>query len=243
MDNGGMYYPSALQRQVWRWWQEFWDSWVPEVCHGEPYAVLVNGDAVDGDHHHSTTQISHNLADQEELAFKILNPIAQRCPGRFFMVRGTEAHVGQSGVDEQRLAKRLGLPRAMDEAWIRVGKGLVHALHHIGTTGSQAYESTAVCKELIEAYAEAGRWRRKPPDVVIRSHRHRHMEVRLPTDLGYGISLVTAAWQLKTPFAFRIPGARQAMPQIGGSVIRQGDADLYTRHFTKTPQRAKEIIL
>jgi hypothetical protein len=37
------------------------------------------------------------------------------------------------------------------EVWIRLGRGLVHATHHIGTTGSQACESTAVMRELAEA--------------------------------------------------------------------------------------------
>ena len=34
----------------------------------EPYAVLINGDSLDGVHHNSTTQISHNLGDQAFIA-------------------------------------------------------------------------------------------------------------------------------------------------------------------------------
>lgn len=249
LDDGGTYTPSRLQRVVFDWWCEFWCEWVPRACHNEPYAVLVNGDTLDGVHHRSTSQISHNLEDQAEIAYNLLAPIAEACEGRFYMVRGTEAHVGSSGVEEERLAKRLGAVRDEDrrcarwEAWIELGNGLIHATHHIGTTGSQAYESTAVMKELAEAYAEAGRWRNRPPDVVVRSHRHRHIEIRVPTSLGYGIAFTTPAWQLKTPYTFRIPGARQSMPQIGGSVIRQGDTDLYTRHWVQSPERTKAVRL
>lgn len=249
LDDGGDYVPSRLQKTMWSWWQEFWDDWVPEATHGEPYAVLVMGDTLDGVHHRSTTQISHNLEDQGEIAFRVLEPIRDRCNGLLYMIRGTEAHVGPSGVEEERLAKRLKAIRDQDgrharwEVWIRLGKGLIHATHHIGTTGSQAYESTAVMRELAEAYAEAGRWRNRPPDILIRGHRHRHIEVRVPTSLGYGIAFTCPAWQLKTPYSFRIPGARQSLPQIGGSVVIQGHRDLYTRHCVWSPKRTKEVVL
>ena len=75
-------------------------------------------------------------------------------------------------------------------------------------------ESTcyAVHEELNEAFTEAGGWGNKPPDVVIRSHRHRCIETRIPNAKGYATSFVTAGWQLKTPFAYRIVGGRQAVP-------------------------------
>ena len=246
LDDGGTYQASPLQCKVNAMWEEFWGEWVPEACHHEPFAVLVNGDTIDGVHHDSTTQISHNLADQAYIAELFLRPVFEACEGRFYMTRGTEAHVGKSGVEEERLARKLGaIPdeagrHARHELWVHVGNGLVHAMHHIGTTGSSHFESSAIMKELSESYAEAGRWNRRPPDVVVRSHRHRHLEVRVPTKLGYGISFVTAGWQLKTPFAYRIAGGRITTPQIGGSLIRQGDKDLYTRHKVWTIERPKE---
>jgi hypothetical protein len=246
LDDGGEYNSSDLQRKVWSWWMEFWDEWVPRACHNEPFGVVVNGDSLDGVHHGATTQISHNLGDQALIAENILRPVAERAE-KFFMIRGTEAHVGPSGVEEERLAKSLGaIPdeqgrHARYELWARVGKGLVHIMHHIGTTGSSHYESTAIMKELTESYAEAGRWRREPPDVVVRSHRHRHLEVRVPTNLGYGISFCTAGWQLNTPFTYRTAGGRITTPQIGGSLIRQGDEDLYTRHKTWGVERPAEV--
>lgn len=180
VDDGGTYHPSPLQDALWGHWREFWDEFVPSVCHNEPFAVVVNGDAVEGNHHRSTTQISHNPADQEECAYRVLMPIMERCQGRLYMIRGTEAHVGSSGCDEERIAKRLGLTTGTGSAharwdlYARVGPSLVHFAHHIGTTGTRAYESTAVMKELTEAYGEAAQWGEEPPDIVVRSHRHRH---------------------------------------------------------------------
>jgi hypothetical protein len=229
-------------------WEEFWGDWVPEATHKEPYAVAINGDLIDGRHHNSTTQWSQNLADQCRHAQMIVEGIKRqrRFDGHLYIIRGTEAHCGPEGNDEERMAADIkAIPdkagmHSRYELWIKVGQGLVHCAHHIGITGRSHYESSAVMAELAEAYAEAGRWRNRPPDVVVRSHRHRQIEIRVPTSLGYGISFTTPGWQLKTPFVYRIPGGRQAQPQFGGSLIRQGDQDLFTRHKVWSIQRDEE---
>ena len=250
LDDGGTYTPSKFQRKMVKWWDEFWDVWVPQVCRGEPFAVVINGDPLDGVHHNSTTQVSHNLVDQARIVKKLLKPVVEACEGRFYMIRGTEAHGGSSGAEEERLAEELGaIPDeqgrfARYELWKYIGPenkrkcGLAHFMHHIGTTSSSAYESTAVHKELAEAFYEAGRWGDRPPDVVVRSHRHRFFKTELPAKNGRATSIVTPAWQGKTPFTHRIAGGRQAVPQIGGILLRSGDEEtIYTRHWVRNFKR------
>ncbi len=253
LDDGGMYMPSTFQLKLWAWWREFWDDIVPDWTRGEPYAVVFNGDAVDGVHHKGTTQISHNLEDQLECAYAILKPIADGAAG-YYHIRGTETHVGPSAREEERLAKRLGaIPNgdrqsARYNLWKTIGSKdrvkrnvLLNFMHHIGTTGSMAFETTAVMKELVEAYSEAGRWGRRPPDAVIRSHRHRCVKVEVPTANSRGMSVVTPAWQGKTPFVWRIPGGRQSEPQVGGLIIRVGvEGEWYCRPWVKSFERARE---
>jgi hypothetical protein len=248
LDDGGTYLPSPFQRKLWKYWRIFWDEFVPEATRKEPYGTVINGDIVDGVHHRSTTQISQNLEDQAEIAYQIIQPIADKCQGRFWMIRGTEAHVGQSGVEEERLGKRLGAvsnkegQHARYELWKQVGPKVVHLLHHIGSTGSQAYEATAVHKELVESFAESARWGRKAPDVIVRSHRHRHIETTIATgdahNTGRAIAVVTPAWQGKTPFSWKIPGARLSTPQFGGIVIRYAKGELFVRSKVWTIDRS-----
>ncbi len=236
LDSGGTYTPSKAQKAVADRWGELWEEWVPRVTHGEPYGVVINGDLMDGRHHGSTTQVSQNLADQQTIAYNFLKPVAEACEGRLWIVRGTEAHCGPSGENEEMLARRLGsIPdenglHARFELWLTVGDSLCHFTHHVGTTGSQHYEATAVLKELVEAYVEAGRNQHRPPDFIVRSHRHRCIMITIPTRKGYGIAATTPGWQLKTPFVYRIPGGRSATPQIGGLLIRQGDEEAYIRN-------------
>lgn len=258
-DGGGQYIPSNLQKKVWLWWVKFWKEWVPMVTRKEPFAVLINGDCTDGVHHNSTTQITHNLNDQKKIAKNVLDPIVSQCSGNFYMIRGTEAHVGQSGENEETLAKELGaIPEILgvDEEgqkilnyarwlmWIELGEGLVHATHHIGTTGSTAYESTAPMGELANAFSEAGRWNERAPNVIIRSHRHRAIQVEVPTESGYGICAVTPGWQLSTPFVHRIVGGRMTTPQFGGLVVKAGDEDpIYVRSKIWNIERTPAVKL
>ena len=247
LDDGGKYLPSPLQLKVWAMWREFWDDWVPMVTRGEPYILIVNGDGLEGVHHGSTTQISQNLEDQSELGYQILGPEVDKAEG-YYHIRGTEAHVGKSGVEEERLAKRLGATPNKEgqyarwDLWIRIDRALVHAAHHIGTSGSLAYETSAIHKELEQAFVEAGRWNDEIPDVLVRSHRHRNAETRIQTYKGFATSCTTAGWQLKTPFTYKIAGARQTQPQIGGTLIRCGDEDIYTRHKLWKIERPKVEI-
>ena len=250
LDSGGTYTASAFQQQMWALWREFWDVWVPDVTRGEPFDVVHNGDAVDGRHHNSTTQISHNLEDQARIAELALRPVVAQCHasgGRYYHIRGTEAHVGQSGENEERLARNLGaVPNAEGQharfdLWKRVGPScLVHLLHHIGTTGSAAHEASAVNAELTAEYVEAARWHREPPDFIVRSHRHRSIAVDLNSAKGYAAAIVTPAWQGKTPWVYKIPGGRLSEPQFGGVLIRQGDEEFYYRRKVWTVDRSPE---
>lgn len=256
LDDGGTYSPSEFQKKMWSMWREFWDVWVPEVTRGEPFDLVHNGDAIDGVHHGATTQISQNIEDQLTVAQLLLTPVVAKClesGGIYYHIRGTQAHVGQSGVYEEQLAKRLGAKpndsgqHARQELWKRVGVStkrvrapLVHLMHHIGTTGSAAHESSAVNAELTAEYVEAARWNREPPDFVVRGHRHRSIAVDLDSAKGYAAAIVAPAWQGKTPFTFKVPGARISEPQVGGILIRQGDEEFYYRRRVWTFERSRE---
>uniref|UniRef100_A0A6M3J1H3 Calcineurin-like phosphoesterase n=1 Tax=viral metagenome TaxID=1070528 RepID=A0A6M3J1H3_9ZZZZ len=239
LDEGGYYTPSKLQKKVYKCWEYFWNEWVPFETKGEPFAVVINGDSLDGVHHKSVTQVSNNLSDQANIAEELLKPVVDLCKGRFYFIRGTEAHVGPSGQEEERLAKVLGaIPdeEGRFSRWemkIRIGWGLVHLTHHIGTSSSMAYETSAIQRALQNMYVEAARWENEPPDCLVRSHRHRNCETRVRIKkngrVGFASSFTTAGWQLKTPFVYRTAGS-DTKPQIGGSMVRCGDSDIFAKH-------------
>ena len=246
LDNGAPYLPSKAQQVVWDWWLEFWFEWVPLVTKNEAFTVVINGDWVDGRHHGAVSQISQNLATQNKIGLACIEQIYQ-LPGfaGLYSVRGTEAHTGQSGENEEVLAKQAeAIPDELGnysrhDLWLKVGDALCHYLHHIGTSGSSAHEASAVNAEMTAEYVEAARWGHQPPDFVIRSHRHRSIVVDLDGAKGYAAGIVTPGWQLKTPFTFKIAGARMQQPQFGGILIRTGDQEHYYRRWVKSIGRSK----
>lgn len=252
LDDGGFYEPSPLQQKLHAMWKEFFYEWVPFATRGERYCLVSNGDAVEGAHHRATTPISNNPIDQGKVTTALLKPQVERAKGGFYMVRGTEAHVGISASSEEGIAEALGaIPNdegqfSRWDLWKQIGDGrLVHFLHHVGTTGSSHYESTAVHQEMISEYVEAARWKQKPPDVIVRSHRHRSIRITIPVGSAEGqteeaTAVVTPAWQGKTPFAWKVPGARVAPPQFGGIVIRYSDDGvLYVTSKVWTVERSR----
>jgi hypothetical protein len=224
LDDGGDYYPSELQKRVWQWWEEFW-NWVDTQTGGEPYAVCCNGDSIEGQPHGSVAVVSPNWTDQVNIAVECWRDVVKSCKGRYYHIRGTEAHVGKSGQFEEQVAKRLGArpnsvgQHARPELWIRVGEALVHVSHHIGTSGSMAYETSAVQKELEQMLVESARSNVEPPRVIIRSHRHSYVETRKNSSLGMLSACTTPGWQLKTPFAYKVAGARRTQPDFGGVLV------------------------
>ena len=248
LDDGVVYTHTPLQADIWKRWKYFWKKWVPVVTRGEPYGIVINGDVLDGIHHRAVTQISQNLSDQALIAKAVLEPILlDPNVSHYYHIRGTEAHVGPSGQEEERIAKELGaIPDAEGrharwELWCEIGKGLVHLTHHIGTPSP-----FTVQKELEMLLAESARWEERAPDVVVRSHVHRHIEVRTQSKKGFATSFTTPGWQAKTPFAYRIISGRSNLPQIGGAIIRAGDEDhIYTRYMLwnlRRPEVEKPVL-
>lgn len=247
LDDGGEYQASRLQRVVWGWWEEFWGEFVPHATRGEPYAIVHNGDVIDGSHHKGTTQITHNIGTQRRIAEVCLRPHITRAAA-YYHIRGTEVHIGQSGEDEEAVARALGAKpdgegrHAQWEFRATIGNRLIHFTHHISTSTSPYAESGGLMREIVNMYVECGQSGDRPVDLIVRSHRHRTMEVTVPGKHGKCTAIATPAWQLKTPYVFRT-GARLTQPQIGGVVISLVDDELFTRTFVKRITPPKEVRL
>jgi len=238
LDDGGTYFPSAFQQYMYKCWEEFWTGWVPRVTKGEPWALVVNGDALDGVHHGATTQVSHNLEDQARIALALLQPVVGRA-AEYYHIRGTEAHVGKSAAEEERLARELGaIPdsEGRHARWelhyeMQGEDGAprrIHVTHHTGTPSTSPAAAAAIMREVSEMYEECGRWAKAGSDVVVRSHVHRYVQVQLPGARGLQIGATTPGWQGRTPFGYRLAG-KMRTPQFGGLLVRVGDDGLFVR--------------
>lgn len=248
--HGGMVSkPSQNQQKVWTHWRYFWDEFVPRVTKKEPFVLVINGDALEGQPSGAKTPISLNTDDQLVIAEACIKP-QMRKAAALYMTTGTENHVGKSAENERTLARMLGAvpddngEHARDAIWMDLHGHLVHFAHHVGTTSSTAYETTAPHREYAEFCARAARWNRRPPQLIVRSHRHSYVRPMVMSAAGESGSVVTPGWQLKTPFAGRLVQGRAGEPQIGGVVLRVGSRmGLYTAAYVYEMERPTEVTL
>lgn len=248
LDGGGHYEPNQVQQKIWSYWQEFWSEWVPRETEDEPFVLVVNGDVIDGQPHGSKALITANMATQARIAREVLEP-AVAMAAATYMTRGTEAHVGKSAEDEERLGRELGVVPdddghyTRDELWIELAGHLGHVTHHIATASSWMYESTAPWREVVLSLEAAVRTCQAPPQWIARGHRHREFTGRTYTHDGRVLVVVTPGWQAKTPYVYRTV-ARNEFPQFGGSIVRVSNkGELYAESYVRFIRRDKRSVV
>ena len=222
LDEGGISAQNVFQETLWRFWQHYWNTWIPEITKGVKSRTLVhNGDIIEGSHHHQTDNVP-NIDNQEVAAVEILKPVVKEFD-RFYSIRGTEAHGDVADQSTERIAKELSAVKEQDtgrysrqELWLDCNGVINQFAHHLGMTTSAAYETSAPMRELISTLIEAAQWNRPLPHIVWRSHRHRYTRVPVPTEVADIELVVTPCWQLKTAYIYKIDRTR--MPHIGGVV-------------------------
>lgn len=222
LDGGIERKPTKLQQWIRQHWRKFWTKHVPKVTGGEPFAVLLNGDTIDGDHHGVTSTFTASPTVQKENAMRLMKPVLSLCGGRLYVTRGTPSHVGESARFEEDLARELcAIPDAAgchaSYEWnLRMcgPKGpVVNAKHHIGA-GYTA--SKGELRDMAEEYGAMGL---ELPSVVIRSHVHHYVNDCINTARGEMKCVILPPWQLKTEHMHKIKCARNKCAQIGGVVI------------------------
>lgn len=233
LDDGGAYKGSKAQRWLFGRWEEYWLAKVAAVrrkYEAQLYA-LFNGDMVDGAHHKTTQIVSENPNPQAAIVNAAMEIPRSLQPDRMFIVRGTEAHVGQSASAEERIADGLrrngdpivGDPETGTASWWHLRMELqgvrVDVAHH-GRTGQREHTraSAAVlhAHDIFLSHAKAGD---PHPHLALRGHYHRFNDSHdaCPTRV-----ITTGAWQLKTGFVHRV--AADSLADIGGliAVIKDG---------------------
>lgn len=230
LDDGGSYQPTPAQRWLWDRWLLFWAD-VKAAATGAQLTVLVNGDHLDGDHHGTTQIVSRNPLVQADIALRCWDPILALNPDHVVLVRGTEAHVGQSASGEEGLAKALAsrgapilrTPTGQYSWWHFVGElgpCRVSATHH-GRIGQRPWTKGSVSSNLAATifYEHAVRGERHP-DLALRSHYHRTAD----SGDSHPVRVIqTPAWQLASSFAFKV--AAESLADLGGLLVRATETE------------------
>ncbi len=195
---------NAAQSWLWEAWQAML-SWAWNKLDGQPFAVVFNGDMVEGVHHGTKQVWSPDTSDHVGAAIKLVEPIAHKA-AKVFMVRGTEAHTGSAA--ETVIGAQIGSEiihgqHATDCLDLTINGCPCRWVHHIGTSVRLGLYATQLSVMLAEVQAQAARFGQTVPRVYTTGHRHtfgtyqddRAMAVTLPP------------WQLLTRYGWKVAPA------------------------------------
>lgn len=200
--------------QEWLW--ECWERsmfWLDAEVGDDPFALVVNGDLIEGCHHGTKEIISPDIADHSAAAIEVLHPLAELADATF-IIRGTEAHTNNH---EHLIGKAIGA-RLNEELGIHVFdrltanvNGLRHVFrHHIGTSVRRGLAATQLGVNLAEEQLEAINNGEEMPRVVCCAHRHKFGKY----EDDNGLIITSPPWQALTRFGHRVVSQARTKPGL-----------------------------
>lgn len=227
LDDGGKYLPSKAQSWYWQNWSDYWIQAAAkrDALDAELYVIL-NGDLVDGQVKHSTQILSGN-PNAQAAVFNAAVAIPRALkPDHLVVVRGTEAHVGNSASAEERIADGLwrnGDPIIRNPAtdtsswwhWVAELQGVKIDVTHHGRIGqrehTRASQIVLYAHDVHLTYTKRGE---RPPDLALRAHNHKwadSYDAVKPRVVG------TGAWQAGTGHVHRVQP--DSLADCGGVLV------------------------
>jgi len=201
LDDGDVYRPSLHQQ----WLYDCFVDCIKRIkkhAKGRDIHLKIGGDCVDG-HHHDSTQVFGTPEDQHRLAVELLSPLAD-IASRIDGLRGTDAHVRQSGNDDRAVYRALGVSDdQIRYRFIQDYDGMILDWAHHMTTGRLPHTRGNSLKSLLNAiYFDNLERGRRQPALIVRHHVHIYDDV---ADHRKGIRAVSCpAWQLQTAYTRRL---------------------------------------
>jgi hypothetical protein len=207
---------NPVQKFLWDCWRRA-EDFAKGVVDGDSYAIVLNGDLIEGIHHGAGELISNKTEDHVTCAEDVLVPYSKEA-SRIFVVRGTECHTGNHESSLGKILKAHKNPdthkRKATHAFDRLQLNL-HGCecafsHHIGTSVRDYTEATQLGIVLNQELVHAVRNGEIPPRVVARAHRHKYGMF----ENGHELAIVTPPWQAQTRHVHKVVTAVRCHPGV-----------------------------
>lgn len=215
--------PRSLQIKIRAHLEKFCDEIATR--RGDKKIELVhNGDAIDGDHHHSGDVCTINPLEQAEIHIELMNEIQRRIGWRrgdeLYYTRGTQVHVNEM---ETYIGKELNaVPDGDFFVWdllkLETNGTMSWFAHHGPSKGKGANEGNGIRNWLRNIYIDALKDKERCPDIVYTNHVHDpgydvlNRREKMEFSLMHGI--IVPSWQGKTAHAWRV--ASMSRNRVGG---------------------------
>lgn len=179
LKNNNNFYPDSNQTKIFNHFERSLDlfkSWRK----GERLVFIVDGDAIDGDHHGTHQLITHIRDEQKQIHVDMMNYFKKRIAfkdgkDKLYYLEGTESHTLE---DEVKIAQSLNAEfYSINEQLspfieMYINGTLIWIYHHGMKAGRLPSKGNALRNELKRIYLECLEAGKKCPDVVITAHTH-----------------------------------------------------------------------
>ena len=203
---------NPIQEWLWKCWLDS-QEWIAKTAGKDPFALVLNGDLIEGNHHRTMQIISPDIGDHVESAIHCLRPLTAKA-AKTYVIKGTECH---SGNTETVIGKALkteindesGLP-SWDRLTLDVNGVRCVFRHHIGTSVRRGLAGTQLSASLAEEQVEAANAGEAIPRVLCCAHRHKF---GIYQD-NNGVCLVSPPWQGLSRFGHKVVSQARTNPGL-----------------------------
>lgn len=187
--------------------------------------LIHNGDAIDGDHHHSGDVCTLNTKEQAGIHIELMSELQRRigwqAGDKLYYTKGTPVHVND---DEEYIAEQLNAVQDAEgyhcHNFLELNTNGVRSwfVHHGKGRGEGANEGNALRNWLKSIYLDAEKDQRAFPDIIYTGHVHdptyNTYVYRRKMNFSTMHGVILPSWQAKTAFAhMKAPVSRN---KIGG---------------------------
>ena len=218
LDDGGYYKPSKLNLWLWAKREATWAQLrALRERHNAHGVIVCNGDLFDGNHHGTTQILSGNPEAQHYVASRMADVWERFHPDRVYIVRGTDAHVGEAASAEEGFAKGLAsrMPIVRDpetHLWsywalnVRFHGRLLNWAHHANVSGLPWTAPAGIARLAFRIWSEHSLRNWPVPDLAFRAHSHSTVpggKLLDSYDAYPTRAILVPSWQAKTGYAHK----------------------------------------
>jgi len=197
------------QHQLWNIFESLFIPELQKYAKGYRLILALGGDLVDGVMERSKFHWG-TRKEQRDDCISLLQGIVSQADA-LITLKGTEAHAGENGEEDQTVAEALGAQVCDWREMIPIGDRSVDWTHHgINVSQSGWTEENGMLSVARRVEYEALRRGLKKPDVIISHHAHHSPEPIYLKGMWVG---VCPCWQLVTPYSAKV--ASRTNPDIG----------------------------
>jgi len=180
---------------------------------GKKVQMIVNGDAIDGDHHHSNDVCTADPYEQADIHVELMQDFQKRIDWQagdeLYYTRGTQTHVNEAenNIGREMNAVMCGDYYVWDLLKLSSNGTLSWFVHHGPSAGKGANEGNALRNWLKNIYYDGLKDNFDLPDIVHSGHTHAPDYQPFGYRMNgheyknmYGIIL--PSWQMKTTYAW-----------------------------------------